>query len=183
MRPKQDGTERTLSRRHLLQRTATVAAAGLASSVTPGKSAPAEAASRRHIQRENDKPGTTDWQLTYTRIDPKTRYRCPWIEGYVSRASIRAGESLKLMVSTNPAAPFKVDFYRMGYYGGTGARHVLSLGPFDGAIQPDPPVGHERLRECGWEPCTEIQIPDDWASGVYLGKLSLICRKMICSLS
>jgi hypothetical protein len=122
---------------------------------------------------ENAKPGTTDWQLTYTRIDAATKYRCPWIEGFVSRASVLAGEELKLFVSTRPAARYKVDFYRLGYYGGTGGRHMLSLGPFEGKSQPDPPVGDERARECAWEAPTTIQIPADWPSGVYLGKLSL----------
>ena len=30
----------------------------------------------------------------------------------------------------------------------------------------------ERLRECDWESATTFTIPDDWPSGVYLGKLS-----------
>jgi hypothetical protein len=126
------------------------------------------------IAAENRFPGTTDWQLTYTRIDPATQYRCPWIEGYVSRASVRAGEKLELMVSTNPPRPFVVDFYRLGYYGGAGGRHLLRLGPFDGRVQDDPPLGPQRLRECRWEPCTSLTIPADWISGVYLGKLSLV---------
>ncbi len=126
------------------------------------------------IARENDRPGTTDWQLTYTRVDPATRYRCLWIEGYVSHASILAGESLSLYVSTNPPAPFTIDIYRMGYYGGTGGRHVSRLGPFDGAVQPDPDVGEKRVRECRWEACAQIEVPEDWVSGVYLGKLSLL---------
>jgi hypothetical protein len=126
------------------------------------------------IRRENQQPGTTDWQLTFTRIDPATKYRCPWIEGYVSHASVRAGEELAIMVSTRPAAPFRIDIYRMGYYGGNGARHMLELGPIDGKPQDDPPVGEGRLRECGWEPSATLRIPDDWPSGVYLGKLSLL---------
>ncbi|MEZ6147566.1 MAG: DUF6605 domain-containing protein [Planctomycetaceae bacterium] len=32
----------------------------------------------------------------------------------------------------------------------------------------------ERLRECRWEPSVEFTIPDDWLSGVYLGKLTTI---------
>src|SRR6476620_6180659 len=54
------------------------------------------------IRRENEKPGTRDWLLSNTRIDPETRYRCPWIEGYCSRTSVRAGESISVHVSTNP---------------------------------------------------------------------------------
>src|SRR3954471_18067913 len=90
------------------------------------------------IQRENAKPGTRDWMLKNTRIDPATKYRCPWIEGYCSRTSVRAGETIRFHVSTNPASSFTIDLYRMGFYGGTGARHCLRLGPFDGVVQPDP---------------------------------------------
>jgi hypothetical protein len=124
------------------------------------------------IRRENEKPGTRDWLLTNTRIDPKTKYRCPWIEGYCSRTSVRAGEQIGFHVSTNPPSPFALDIYRMGYYGGAGGRHVVRLGPFKGATQSDPPVGEKRVRDCRWEPGATIRIPRDWPSGVYLGKLT-----------
>ncbi len=124
------------------------------------------------VAAENQRPGTRDWLLTKTRIDPKTKYRCPWIEGYCSRTSGRAGETIEIFVSTNPPSPFTIDLYRMGYYGGTGARQVASLGPFKGDTQPDPPIGKNRVRECQWAPCTSVKIPRDWLSGVYLGKLT-----------
>src|SRR2546426_7071643 len=90
----------------------------------------------------------------------------------ISRASVRAGESLSFHVSTNPPSPFTLDIYRMGYYGGAGGRLMRSHEPFKGATQPDPPIGEKRLRECRWEPCVTIKIPKDWLSGVYLGKLT-----------
>jgi hypothetical protein len=121
---------------------------------------------------ENEKPGTRDWMLTKTRVDPATRYRCPWVEGFCSRTSVRAGEELSFFVSTNPPSPFRIDLYRTGYYGGNGARLVMSHGPFPGVAQPDPPVGPRRLRECRWEPCLTMKIPADWPSGVYVGKLT-----------
>lgn len=166
----------SIDRRQILK---AAAAAGIVSALAPiGSGVTASLAQSQVgpdlIFRENEKPGTTDWQLTYTRVDPKTRYRCPWIEGYVSRASVRAGERLDFFVSTNPAAPFTIDLYRMGYYGGAGGRHVKSLGHFNGRIQPDPPVGGNRIRECMWEPCASLTIPEDWLSGVYLGKLTLL---------
>jgi hypothetical protein len=46
------------------------------------------------------------------------------------------------------------------------------LGPFEGAVERDPPIGPKRLRECFWPPCTTITIPDDWLSGLYLAKLT-----------
>src|SRR5438874_13663618 len=103
------------------------------------------AASTDLIKRENARPGTTDWQLTYTRVDPTTRFRCPWIEGYASRASVRAGESIDLFVSTQPASRFTIDLYRLGHYQGKGGRQVARLGPFAGKTQPTPPVGAARL--------------------------------------
>ena len=124
------------------------------------------------IHLENAKPGTRDWMLTNTRIDPKTKYRCPWVEGFCSRASVRAGESITFFVSTDPPSPYRIDLYRMGYYGGAGGRLVTSLGPFKGAKQPDPPLHQSRLPECKWEPAATIAIPADWPSGVYLGKLT-----------
>jgi len=129
-------------------------------------------ADRERIRRENERAGTIDWQLTYTRVDPKFRYRCPWIEGYASRQSVRAGDTIDFFVSVNPASPFVIDVYRMGYYQGHGGRHLRRLGPFEGKTQATPPVGPERLRECQWQACTSLRIPDDWPSGVYLGKLT-----------
>jgi hypothetical protein len=160
-----------LARRDLLKG---IAAAGLAGSLHPLVlgTAPAAEATPDLIRIENEKPGTTDWLLTSTRVDPKTKYRCPWIEGYCSHTSLRAGDTLAIVVSTNPASPFVIDLYRLGYYGGKGGRHLQRLGPFKGTVQPDPKVGEERLRECTWEPAVKLTIPKEWPSGVYLGKLT-----------
>lgn len=157
-----------ITRRDMFRTAAAVGAAGALSSGA------AAAKSHSATAKENAKDGTTEWQLTYTKVDPDTRYRCPWIEGYVSHQSIQAGETLSVMVSTNPAEAFTLDIYRMGYYGGTGGRHMGSYGPFEGTVQSDPEVGEARLRECSWEPSTTITIPEEWPSGVYLGKLSLV---------
>lgn len=124
------------------------------------------------IRAENDRDGTTDWQLTYTRVDPKTKWRSRLIEGYCSRQSVSPGEKIDFHVSTDPTSPFHIDIYRMGYYRGKGGRHMTRLGPFSGRPQATPPVGKERLRECEWEPCVSFPVPSDWPSGVYLGKLS-----------
>ena len=84
------------------------------------------------IQRENENPGTLEWHLTQTRVDPTTKYRCPWIEGYVSQPSVRSRDTLSFHVSTNPPAPFQIRIFRMGYYGGLGGRLLPALGPFQG---------------------------------------------------
>jgi hypothetical protein len=159
----------SLNRREFLKQ---AAATGLVPLVTP-KDRQSDL-----IAAENQKAGTTDWLLSNTRVDPKTKYRCPWIEGYCSHTSIHAREELAIMVSTNPPSPFKIDLYRLGYYGGKGGRHLIQLGPFHGKVQPDPEIGTERLRECRWEPAVKLTIPADWPSGVYLGKLTAVREGM-----
>ena len=124
------------------------------------------------IRRENAKRGTRGWMLKNPRIDSATKYRCPWIEGYCSHASIQPGETISIHVSCNPSSAFTIDLYRLGYYSGAGGRLVESLGPFEGKTQSDPPVGEKRVRTCDWDACTEIDIPADWVSGVYVGKLT-----------
>jgi N,N-dimethylformamidase beta subunit-like protein len=124
------------------------------------------------IKAENDKAGTTDWQLTYVKFDAKAKYRQSLIEGYCSRTSVKAGEKIAFHVSTDPGSEFTISFYRLGYYGGAGGRLMTTLGPFAGKPQPVPAVSEKRLRECRWEPSAEIKIPGDWPSGVYLVKLA-----------
>jgi hypothetical protein len=154
-------------RRNILK---SIAGFGLTASVQPALTFAAPRP--KSIAEENAKPGTTDWMLKNTRIDPDTKFRCPWIEGYTSKIALAAGDSLDICVSTNPPSPFTIDIYRMGYYGGKGGRHLATLGPFKGSVQPDPPIGKDRLRECKWTPAATLTIPDDWLSGVYLGKMT-----------
>ncbi|MDF2714631.1 MAG: hypothetical protein K0R28_1556 [Paenibacillus sp.] len=130
--------------------------------------------------QENKMPGTLDWQMTRFRFDSADTVqtsliaglRSSTIEGYASRTSVYPGETIDFMVSVEPACRFTMDVYRLGYYGGTGGRHMCCLGTFDGEAQPVPVETVERLRECNWRPSTTLQIPDDWVSGVYLVKLT-----------
>jgi len=124
------------------------------------------------IKEENSKPGTRDWILTKTDIDPSSKYRSPYIEGYASHISVSAGQQISLYVSCNPESSFYIDVYRSGFYGGLGGRQVASLGTFKGKTQPDPSIGERRLRECAWDACQTLTIPNDWVSGVYLCKLT-----------
>ena len=126
------------------------------------------------ITEENSKPGSHDWQLTRMRLDKNEGIRTSFIEGYGSRQSVKAGETLDIFVSTKPAARFKLEIFRTGYYGGCGARLMTELGPFEGKEQPVPEIGEKRLRECRWEKTTSLTIPLDWLSGVYLGRLTTL---------
>jgi len=123
------------------------------------------------IRDENAKAGTTDWLLTNTRTDA-SKIRCPWIEGYCNKTSVKAGETLEIKVSTKPASRFTLDIYRLGYYGGKGGRLMERLAAKQGSPQSDPPVGETRVRECDWETTHKLTISAEWPSGVYLGKLT-----------
>jgi hypothetical protein len=126
------------------------------------------------ITRENALPGARDWQLTRVQLRPGNNVRANFIEGYCSRQSVRAGDTLEFFVSTSPAARFQIEIFRTGYYGGRGARHLTTLGPFEGVEQPTPEPGEKNLHECRWTAATALTIPADWVSGVYLGRLTVL---------
>ena len=75
--------ERAWTRREILQ---TTAAGTLASSLCgqPGVAQDKTAADPDRIRRENAMPGTREWLATKVLVQPKTKYRCPWVEGYAS---------------------------------------------------------------------------------------------------
>jgi hypothetical protein len=149
-----------------------VAALPLLFGTTP--SLAAESPTRNPVQVENGHEGATDWQLTRVRTDQGDRFRSTAIEGYCSKQSVAAGETIDIMVSTDPPQPFRIEIFRTGYYDGRGARPMQSLGPFQGRAQPTPSPGPRALHECRWEPTTRLTIPDDWLSGVYLGRLTTL---------
>lgn len=160
--------EQNITRRSLIRNAAFV---GIGGALTPLISF---AGDRPKIKRgliasENERPGTTDWQLTFVR---SRNLRSVMIEGYCSSSSVKTGDSIDIFLSANPSTEVSIDIYRIGYYGGKGGRHITHIGPFPVETQPTPPVGDHRLRECRWKRTTELKIPDDWVSGVYLGKLS-----------
>ncbi len=149
-----------------------LAIAGTALSLQPGA-----AGQQNIIQKENEKAGATDWLLTRVQRQDDELYERGWrrrklIEAYASHTSIRAGETLRVFVSTEPASQYSVDIYRMGYYGGNGARHMKSIRGLKGTPQPTPKDGERTLVECNWKEGFSFEIPKDWVSGVYLGKLT-----------
>jgi hypothetical protein len=78
------------------------------------------------------------------------------------------------MVSTDPPRKFQIEIFRMGYYGGRGARLVQKIGPLEGKAQTVPTPGPKNLHEWRWEPSVRLTIPRDWMSGVHLGRLTTL---------
>lgn len=125
---------------------------------------------------ENQHKGTTSWLIKVPERNceyPDHQFcRRPEIEGYCSRASYFAGDTLNIFVSTTPASKYTLDVYRMGYYQGMGGRLMKSVGPLQGKPQTVPSAGKDNLVECKWDTAYQMVIPTDWLSGVYLGKLT-----------
>ncbi|MDA1056069.1 MAG: hypothetical protein O3C40_37285 [Planctomycetota bacterium] len=158
------------SRRDMLK---AVVAASVATE-TAACSATSRAGEMNPIMAENAQPGHRDWQLTRVALDRLGGVRSPKIEGYASKQSVAVGETIEFKISADPAAEFQMEIFRLGYYSGMGARLMRTLGPLPGTPQPLPEVGPRRLRECRWETNAELTIPNDWTSGVYLGRLSTL---------
>lgn len=125
------------------------------------------------IQQENAREGARDWQLTRVKV-PGGGCRSASIEGYCSKQSVEAGDTIDMMVSTNPARAFRVEIFRTGYYGGRGARLMQTIERVAGVTQEEPVPGEKDLHECRWKKSVTLQIPNDWISGVYLGRLTTI---------
>lgn len=152
---------------------ASAAAPALAFSQGTSSACAAEAKTNL-IREENAKPGADDWQLTRVRLDERAGMRSSDIEGYCSKQSVAAGEKLEIFVSVKVPADYQLEIFRTGYYGGKGARLMQTFDKLPGKTQltPESTRGDRHLHECLWEPSVTLTIPQDWPSGVYLGRLT-----------
>lgn len=158
-----------LSRREFFQAGAATALIG---ATVPAVGA-AATARRNFIAEENAREGSRDWQLTRVKVD-REGFRSPAVEGYCSRQSVRAGDTIDFMLSANPPRKVRLEIFRTGYYGGRGARKMTEIGPLTVGTQPTPKPGEKNLHECRWPAAASLIIPADWVSGVYLGRLTTI---------
>jgi hypothetical protein len=120
---------------------------------------------------ENQKIGTTAWQLT----NPATKRE---IEGYASLTSVNRGDTIKLFVNTKEPN-YTIEIFRMGWYGGAGGRQMAAAIEKVGVKQPPPIIDKVTgLIECNWKDPYTLEIPynpqdpTQWASGFYLAKLT-----------
>jgi hypothetical protein len=122
------------------------------------------------IQAENALPGTAAW-----RPGPSPGHA---IEGYASESSVAPGDTLHLHVSTAPAAAYRVEIYRLGWYGGTGGRLEACLPGCSSDEQGQPrPLGQpaaDGYLDAGWPVTDSISVPRAWVSGYYLAILRLV---------
>src|SRR5258706_10504165 len=124
------------------------------------------------IQRENQLPGTTDWQLSNPApYDTKT-FHYPTIEGYAWTTSAQAGDEVKFSVSTISPS-FSADIYRMGWYQGKGGRLMQSIPTIQGYKYSLPsPGAMTGLVEATWPVAFTLKTNPGWISGMYMVKLT-----------
>ncbi|MBX5065318.1 DUF4082 domain-containing protein [Rhizobium lentis] len=96
------------------------------------------------------------------------------IQGFATEISTNIGQTVDFKIATD-STHYRIDIYRMGYYGGAGARKVDSIEKSltTAQIQPHPIVDMSLgLIDCGnWSVSASWQIPADAVSGVYFAKL------------
>jgi hypothetical protein len=113
--------------------------------------------------RENQLTGSRRWELPLTGKGDA--------EGYPGDASVAAGDPLVLHVKASAPA-VHVTVYRLGYYGGLGARAVARWKDVPIAPQPAPTTNPTTgLIRAAWTPAVTVKVPDSWVSGLYLAVL------------
>ncbi len=122
------------------------------------------------VQVENSLPGSGGWW-----VQPAPRHA---IEGYAGEVSVAPGDTLDLHVSTLPAAAYRVEIYRLGWYGGMGGRLVACLPASctdgeQGAPRPLAPPAGDGYLDAGWPVTGSLRVPASWVSGYYLAVLRL----------
>jgi hypothetical protein len=121
------------------------------------------------IAAENCRPGNpaSEWDVS-GEGDPS-------IQGFATDISVGQGQRVDFKVDT-PATDYRLDVYRMGWYGGDGARRVATVQPSATLPQDQPACLTEAasgLVDCGnWAVSASWTVPADAVSGIYFAKLA-----------
>jgi hypothetical protein len=139
-----------------------------AASLSISPAAPARAACGNPVVCENQLPGTP--QSVWDVPNPSTT-----IEGFSDPFSVNVGASINFKIRTS-ATTYAIDIYRIGYYGGDGARLITSLTPSVPVSQNQPACSTNTvtgLVDCGnWGVSASWNVPATAVSGVYFAKIS-----------
>ncbi|SJM92535.1 N,N-dimethylformamidase beta subunit family domain-containing protein [Crenothrix polyspora] len=117
------------------------------------------------VQIENAKPGFAEWDDFYA---PSNVHD---MEGYANKESVNPGDSIAFYVNANPRidANFKLAVYRLGWYGGAGARRVVTpvviISKSQNIPASDKVTG---MVQANWVKSYELIVPKTWLSGIYV---------------
>jgi hypothetical protein len=95
------------------------------------------------------------------------------IEGFATDFSVDNGSTVNFKINvSNAGAPYRIEIYRLGYYGGAGATLVTTIDNLTGTAQPNPIADARGVVDAGnWSVSASWATPADAVSGVYLAKL------------
>jgi hypothetical protein len=95
------------------------------------------------------------------------------ISGFATKMSLNAGSTVRFKINVQSAVSYTIKIYRIGYYGGNGARLMQNLGTFSGVVQPTGiSDGTTGLLDCSnWSESASWAIPSNAVSGLYVAKL------------
>ncbi len=120
------------------------------------------------ICNENNKPGNPASEWDVVGAGSTT------IQGYATQMSAVKGETVRFKVDT-VSSDYRIDIYRIGYYGGMGARFITTVQPSVSLPQTQPNCLSDAatgLIDCGnWAVSASWVVPNDVVSGVYIAKL------------
>jgi hypothetical protein len=96
------------------------------------------------------------------------------IQGFATEISVAQGATVRFKVDTDASA-YRLDIYRMGYYGGDGARFVTTVQPSATLPQNQPACDRDAetgLVDCAnWSESASWQVPANVTSGIYFARL------------
>ncbi|MDI4237366.1 DUF4082 domain-containing protein [Bradyrhizobium sp. Arg237L] len=94
------------------------------------------------------------------------------IEGFATDISVNRGNQIDFKINTD-SSNYRIDIYRLGYYGGMGARKVATIQHTGVQNQPAPLRDDMTgLVDAGnWSVSASWDVPEDAVSGVYIAKL------------
>ena len=97
----------------------------------------------------------------------------PTIQGFATDISVNQGATVSFKIAT-PAAAYAIDIYRLGYYGGLGARKVATISPNVSLSQSQPACTNQAstgLVDCGnWSAVASWAVPATATSGLYIAR-------------
>jgi hypothetical protein len=120
---------------------------------------------QNQIVAENQLRGDSDWTWTGSISDN--------LSGFTDDISSNKGGLVNFKVKTDSTS-WNIDIYRIGYYGGLGARKVAALPQSAPSFQPVPVTDLSTgLVDAGnWSISASWVVPADAVSGLYIAKLS-----------
>jgi len=135
-----------------------------------------QATGNNYIQTENAKAGApkSQWEISPSRFVPTT------FSGYANADSYKCGDLAYLKVDSQLTGLATAKVYRMGYYGGTGAREVWSTAdyfltgkqPAAVTINTTNPTVQRMADASNWHYNLAIRIDGRFTPGAYLTKLT-----------